>query len=66
MLLKHCAKWIDGADKGRESAKMAALFDSAPSPIGHAQNLIQHFNKLLVRTAGLETSGRGSQGTEGT
>jgi len=26
MLYKHYAKWIDGADKGRESAKMGLLF----------------------------------------
>ena len=26
MLFKHYAKWIDGADKGREAAKLGALF----------------------------------------
>lgn len=33
MVFKHYAKWIDGADKGRESARMAALFEVPGSGI---------------------------------
>lgn len=35
MLFKHYAKWIDGADKGRESAKMGVLFAAPAGEFGH-------------------------------
>lgn len=35
MLYKHYAKWIDGADKGRESAKMGLLFAEPVRDFGH-------------------------------
>jgi integrase len=35
MLFKHYARWIDGADKGRESAKMGLLFAEPAGEFGH-------------------------------
>lgn len=37
MLFKHYAKWIDGADKGRQRAKMNALYE-----IGHSSKGADH------------------------
>lgn len=38
MLFKHYAKWIDGADKGREARKMGSLFEDRPEGSKHRRS----------------------------
>jgi integrase len=35
MLFKRYAKWIDGADRGREARKLAAIYNSSADETGH-------------------------------
>lgn len=53
MLFKHYARWIDGADRGREAAKLAALFGDETTDFSRSQGYATYsFNEFIDDVAG--------------
>jgi len=53
MLFKHYARWIDGADRGREAAKLAALFGDETTDFTRSKGYAEYtFNEFVDDVAG--------------
>jgi len=53
LLFKHYARWIDGADRGREAAKLAALFGDKTSGFTRSRGFAEFtLNEFIDDVAG--------------